>query len=299
MKRYFVIILLFTFTSCVTYTELSVNSLKSGMTVQEVRYSFGTPYKILTARNTISGYIEVLEYRRGREVYALEFWDDYLVGYEIIRGSYITPVAPPLYRPAYGTSVLVIRDRHNHNYYRPQYPAANPPSVNHPSVNRPPAGTGNNYRPGIDNNRPVTDDNRQGSVGIQSSPSVETTRPGTTSNARPGVNPQNTRSVETSRESTYINQSTTRPNVVSTPAQSGATRSNNVSTQVQSSSRTQTTTTTTRPNVVSTPAQSGATRSNNVSTQAQSSSRTQTTTTRSSNSRSNSQVKESKNSGRK
>ena len=247
------------FSACVTYTSLNVNSLRSGMTVQEVRYHYGTPYRIITSTNTINGYLEILEYRNGRSIYALEFWDDYLVGYERVYSNYITPVAPPSYWPSYGTSVLVIRERHN-SYYRPNRPPVNnrPPIINNPP---PGHGIANPNRPGVDSNRPgIVDPNRPGidssrpgSTGNNNRPGVDSSRPGSTgNNNRPGVDSSRPGSVVTPNNSVNSNQnnrpavnsssqSGNKSNVVGTPqstSRSNARRSNNVTTtQPNSGSR--------------------------------------------------------------
>jgi len=115
MKKYiFLIVLVVTVVlqSCSVYTTSYVDRLTVGMTIQQVEMRYGAPRRVLEARQTPAGFLHVLEYRnRNREVYALEFWDNYLVGYEYLYDDYryVVPVAPPQYRPAFGSRVVVIR----------------------------------------------------------------------------------------------------------------------------------------------------------------------------------------------
>ncbi|MDR0430974.1 MAG: hypothetical protein LBH58_10915 [Tannerellaceae bacterium] len=125
-------------TACITYRTLNLNRLTTGMTKAEVEYVAGAPYRVLAVSQTRGGYQEVLEYRTSNgEIYALEFWNDYLVGYEYIDETitYVPAPVPPAYYPPYGSSVVVIRPRPNHPHYRPiPSPAYRPPANN---ANRP------------------------------------------------------------------------------------------------------------------------------------------------------------------
>ena len=73
----------FLLVACGAYKYLDLGMLTTGMTVAEVENLMGPPNRVL-AVNKKDGYVqEVLEYRTARdEVYALEFWDNYLTGYE-------------------------------------------------------------------------------------------------------------------------------------------------------------------------------------------------------------------------
>jgi len=106
------------------------------MTKLQVENIAGAPNRILAVNETDDGYQEVLEYSTsGGELYALEFWNDYLTGYEYIDSevNYVPVAVPPPYYPDYGHPIVVIPGRPN----RPQPPANN----NRPPATRPPSGT--------------------------------------------------------------------------------------------------------------------------------------------------------------
>lgn len=95
--------------SCAMYKSLDLNSLTTGMTKAEVRAIVGPPDRILAVNNTEKGYQEVLEYRTSRnEVYALEFWNDYLTGYEFLYDdvNYVPSVVPPMWYPEPGRPII-------------------------------------------------------------------------------------------------------------------------------------------------------------------------------------------------
>ena len=100
--------------SCVgTNKTVSVNRLKMGMTKADVEYMFGPPERILVVFMTDFGYQEVLAYKTYKnEVYALEFVDDRLVGYEFLHEAVE-------YTPRPITQPVVI-----HNYIQPSSPPA-------------------------------------------------------------------------------------------------------------------------------------------------------------------------------
>jgi len=138
MKKYmFLMVLVITVTlqSCSVYTTSYVDRLTVGMTIQQVEARYGPPRRVIEARRTPSGFLHVLEYRnRNREVYALEFWDNYLVGYEYLYDDYryIAPIAPPQYRPSFGTRVVVIRS----NPQRPNTRTSSSRNQNRPVSNQ-------------------------------------------------------------------------------------------------------------------------------------------------------------------
>ena len=148
--------------SCVTHRTLYINQLTVGMTVAQVEATYGPPRRVLESKRMADGHLYATEYRNyNGDVYALEFWDDYLVGYEYLyEERYVAPVAPPAYRPVYGTKVVVIRQSNNRPSQRP------------PQNVRPPA---NNNRP---NNRPNNNNNNNNnSRPNQSTRPSEQTRP--------------------------------------------------------------------------------------------------------------------------
>lgn len=159
MKKIGIVILTsFLLTACGAYKYLDLGMLSTGMTVAEVENLMGPPDRVL-AVNEKDGYVqEVLEYRTGRsEVYALEFWDNYLTGYEYLYDdvTYIPPAAPPMIFPDYGRPIYIYPDNYpNHSNRpnrpnRPSRPESNRPESNRPS--RPGSGSSSN-RP--ESNRP-------------------------------------------------------------------------------------------------------------------------------------------------
>lgn len=150
-KGLFIVILSAIVMSCVSYRSLNLDRLTTGMTKAQVEAVAGAPDRILAVNQTEDGYQEVLEYRTSRdEIYALEFWDDYLTGYEYLYDdvSYVPSVTPPMYWPDYGRPIVIIRPDEN----RPDRPGR-PGQGNRPpnSGTRPP-GTGTRppgNRPGI------------------------------------------------------------------------------------------------------------------------------------------------------
>ncbi len=162
-------------TACSTYRTLNLGRLTTGMTKAQVESVAGRPYRVLAVNDTHDGYQEVLEYRTSAgEIYALEFWNDYLTGYEYIdeEYNYIPVAVPPAYYPDYGRPIVVIPGRPN----RPRPPVSNRP----PSNPRPPSNSGN---------RPPTSTRP---------PSRPTTRP--TENSRP-VGERPNQNVESTRQS--------------------------------------------------------------------------------------------------
>ena len=127
----------FLLVACGAYKYLDLGMLTTGMTVAEVENLMGAPDRVL-AVNKKDGYIqEVLEYRTARnEVYALEFWDNYLTGYEYLYDdvTYIPPVAPPMVFPDYGRPIYIYPpDHHPSHPNRPNRPGSNRPESNRPS----------------------------------------------------------------------------------------------------------------------------------------------------------------------
>lgn len=125
------------FVSCGAYRSFDLNRLTTGMTKEQVISAVGEPQRILAVNNTKDGYQEVLEYRTSRdEVYALEFWNDYLTGYEFLYDDvqYVAP-APPLILPDYGRPVYVGR------------PDARPNTSTRPNQSGRPSESGRPSRP--------------------------------------------------------------------------------------------------------------------------------------------------------
>lgn len=192
MKKLSLVILTsFLLVACGAYKYLDLGMLTTGMTIAEVENLMGPPERVL-AVNKKDGYLqEVLEYRTGRnEVYALEFWDNYLTGYEYLYDdvNYLPPAAPPMVFPDYGRPIYIYPpDHHPSHPNRPNKPNR-PNRPSRPESNRPESN-----RPG----RPETSR-------PQTKPS-EVTRPsnsGTSNRTEQYTNPTNSQSKTNDRSNT-------------------------------------------------------------------------------------------------
>lgn len=160
--------------SCGSYRSFNLNKLRIGMSKEQVIATVGYPERVLAVNDSRQGYQEILGYRTHRdEIYALEFWDDYLTGYEFLYDEvqYVPAPRPP-YFPEYGRPIVVIPGRPG----RPDYNRPRPPS--RPENNRPGRPSG---RPDI--NQPVRPGERPGTN--------QTDRPGTNQPGRPTDRPDN------------------------------------------------------------------------------------------------------------
>lgn len=199
-----VILTSFLLVACGAYKYLDLGMLTTGMTIAEVENLMGPPERVL-AVNKKDGYVqEVLEYRTGRnEVYALEFWDNYLTGYEYLYDdvNYLPPAAPPMVFPDYGRPIYIYPPDHHPSHpnrpnkpNRPNHPSR--PESNRPSrpeSNRPESNRPESNRPG----RPETSR-------PQTKPS-EVTRPsnsGTSNRTEQYTNPTNSQSKTNDRSNT-------------------------------------------------------------------------------------------------
>lgn len=128
-------------TSCGSFRSLDINRLTTGMTKAQVEEMAGPPQRVLAVNNTKDGYQEVLEYSTARnEVYALEFWNDYLTGYEYLYDDiqYVPAPAPPMYIPPYGRPIIIVNERPG----RPGYSQSQRPQSRPQSRPQPPRSTG-------------------------------------------------------------------------------------------------------------------------------------------------------------
>jgi len=119
------------------------------MTKAQVEKVAGLPNRVLSINATEDGYQEVLEYiTSSNEVYALEFWDDYLTGYEYLYEdvNYVAPLYPPAGYPPYGRPIIVVPPDNN----RPNRPNQ-PNRPNRPNRPNQPGNSGESNRP----NHPV------------------------------------------------------------------------------------------------------------------------------------------------
>ncbi|NDV78939.1 hypothetical protein [Dysgonomonas sp. 511] len=162
------------FVACGTYKSLDLNKLTTGMTKKQVEAVIGPPERILAVNDKQEGYQEVLEYRTSRdEVYALEFWNDYLTGYEFLYDDvqYVPSITPPAILPPYGRPIYVYPDYQPDRPSRPNRPnkpnrpnrptPPNRPETSRPDYTRPTPGVGpsTNTRP-AEATRPATDRTR-------------------------------------------------------------------------------------------------------------------------------------------
>lgn len=143
------------------------------MTKYQVEKVAGLPNRVLAINETEDGYQEVLEYRTAsNEVYALEFWDDYLTGYEYLYEdiNYVAPLYPPMIYPPYGRPIIVIPPGNNHpnrpnQPNRPSQPNRpnRPNQPNRPSQPNRPNRPNQSNRPGQTNRPAVTTRPTEGS----------------------------------------------------------------------------------------------------------------------------------------
>ena len=120
----------FLFFSCGIFKTVDLEKLTVGMSKEEVVTQIGPPLRVLSVNQTDNGYQEILEYKTyRREVYALEFWNDYLTGFEFLYEDVVyTPApAPPAVLPAYGKPL-----------YKPSKPIK-PSPPNKPNKPNPPS----------------------------------------------------------------------------------------------------------------------------------------------------------------
>ncbi|MDH6341419.1 hypothetical protein M2480_000171 [Parabacteroides sp. PFB2-12] len=146
--------------ACGTTRSLDLRKLTTGMSKAQVEQLAGYPNRMISFKETSNGVQEVLEYQTAqREVYALEFWNDYLVGYEYLYEdvTYVAPVNPPVHYPPYGRPIYIAPNRPN----RPRPGEGNDrPSNNRPSHDRP-----SNDRPSHDRPSDVTRPTTRPSIG--------------------------------------------------------------------------------------------------------------------------------------
>lgn len=133
-------------TACGSTRNLDLSKLRTGMTKAQVQSMIGNPDRILAVNETENGHQEILEYRTSRdEVYGLEFWNDYLTGYEFLYDDpdyYVNYYFPPTYPtvfPEYGRPIYIIQENRPNRPNRP-IPPNRPNRPNRPSrpeINRP------------------------------------------------------------------------------------------------------------------------------------------------------------------
>lgn len=155
---YIWIILLF-LSGCASYKTLDLRDLHTGMTREEVDEIAGVPRRILVMEKTDNGLHEVFEYRTwDNDAYALEFWNNYLTGFEFLYEGreYIASPAPPVIYPPIGRPLMPP------GYTKPSRPEPGRPSPPRPTTRPTPSDqSGNTGRPSTSkpsegNTRPTT-----------------------------------------------------------------------------------------------------------------------------------------------
>lgn len=218
-KIIFLFIISLLLVACGSYKTVDLGKLTTGMSKAEVEYRIGPPERVLAVNDKREGFQEVLQYRTNRdEIYALEFWNDYLVGYEFLYDdvTYIPALAPPVVYPPRGRPIYIINDSRPG---RPNPPARPQPSPNEPRPGTPrPGSSGSNSsgsrpstRPESGNSRPST---RPGT----------STGSGTTGSTRPTTRPANDKSSSTSRPSTNTESGRSSSGSGSSSSSSGRSR---------------------------------------------------------------------------
>lgn len=186
IKYIYIALLAICLVACGSYRSLDLNRLTTGMTKAEVEKLAGLPDRILAVNETSNGYQEVLEYRTSRgDIYALEFWNDYLTGYEYLYEDvqYVPSVYPTVF-PPYGRPLYVYPG----GVYRPNY--------NRPNYNNRPGN--NNNRPG-NVNRPDNNNNNSNNTNRPGSSRPTTTREPGNSGDSTNSGDRNTNSSRTNR----------------------------------------------------------------------------------------------------
>lgn len=161
------------------------------MTTEQVAQVAGRPNRLLSARQTEDGFQQVLEYRTSfGEIYALEFWDNYLTGFEYVQDDivYVAPIHPPMHFPPYGRPIYIINNRPPQRPNRPNRPNR-PSQPSRPSTSNRPSQPGRPSQimplPEAVPGRPTTQ-NRPGAGGSsQNERPVNTNRPGQSTTSTP------------------------------------------------------------------------------------------------------------------
>lgn len=244
------------------------------MNMAEVQRLLGPPERVLSLTRTPYGYEEVWQYRTSyNEVFALEFMNEILEGYQFLYED--LQYAPPsyYYRPPYGKPIFP--------NYRP----------NRPIYSKPPhSGNNNNHN----NGRPPSNTQTPEYTPPRGGTDSGTGRPGNSTGTRPipprgdSTQPDNTKnSTTTTRESsntTRESSGATRNSSSPTGSGSGSSTTAPRGSSGSSTTTTRTTTTTTTTNA----AGRGSSSATRVRTESTSSDTTPATRSGSSSTRSNS-----------
>ncbi|MDL2290439.1 hypothetical protein LJB95_03445 [Paludibacteraceae bacterium OttesenSCG-928-F17] len=224
------LITVFLLAGCVAVRTVDFSRVTFGMSKAQVRDLIGAPERVLAARQTNQGYQEVLQYRTPYdEVYAFEFWNDRLTGYQHLYddGPIYVPGPPPVVFPPVGHPIFP--DYPPSGKPRPQpappvrpSPTPRPPSrpENPTQPSRPNPGTSNPTQPSRPG--PSTPDRPGASNPVTPSrpaTSAPTTRPGSSTSSSPA---QSTRPAQSSESST---SNTRESNTGNTSSGTGTVRS--------------------------------------------------------------------------
>ncbi|MDH6355567.1 hypothetical protein M2132_001912 [Dysgonomonas sp. PH5-45] len=240
MKKFIYILLVaFAVSSCMVTQTVDPNKLTMGMSKSEVAYRIGNPERVLAINSTPEGYQEVLQYRSyDNEVFALEFWDDYLTGYEFLYddNAYIARPMPSI-RPPMGAPLIVGGHYHNnyhnnghndnshnsnynngsnkeHDYYS-SGSSSNRPNNNNQSGNRKPDRNNNNKDKNNNsgsNNSGRQPSGRPANTGGRTSTSSDTKRKTEVNDNKNRGNSTRTKSESSSNSSRKDNSSSSRTN---------------------------------------------------------------------------------------
>ncbi|MFT3995572.1 MAG: hypothetical protein QM660_14780, partial [Dysgonomonas sp.] len=172
MKKYIYTILLSTLlllSACGSYQTANVRNLSVGMTQSEVNQIMGYPVRVLSTNYSSDGVQEVFEYvNYQNESYAIEFWNEHLVGFDFMYRN-----SDPIYRPSSPSPVYPVEpDRPN---YRPNNRPSTRPS--RPSGSTKPSRPDSSSRPsgsGSSSSRPSTSTRPNESGSSSSRPSTST-----------------------------------------------------------------------------------------------------------------------------
>ncbi|MDR0371290.1 MAG: hypothetical protein LBH80_05500 [Prevotellaceae bacterium] len=229
-KTIYLLLIATSISGCSFFRTTGAQQLTFGMTKAEVSEFLGYPERILAVNQTRDGIQEVLQYRMSNDdVYALEFWDDYLTGYEYLYKEqdyhYVPSYAPPASRPVHGRPIPVPGFGNNRPGHRPPS-TATPPRGNVPNNPDRPAGN-------------TTTGNGRGDIHYSSGGnSSSTTQPAIRENNSSSNRSKNPSSSQTGRESTGNNSTRTREKSSNTsPTRSSETNSNGRKSSTTRSSR--------------------------------------------------------------
>ena len=196
----------------VSRQQPNYGKLRIGMSMHQVENLIGPPERVISLTRTAYGYEEIWQYRTvHNEVFALEFLNEVLEGYQFLYEDYRYVPSPNYYRPPHGRPIFP-NYKPNRPIYRPtpsrpnqppsnsQHPNYRPPRPESTSPSRPGGSSG--VRPG--NNQNTNSGRETGTRDSQPNNSHEPPRQNTNTNSS-GTNTRGS-----SREDTNNSGTTTR-----------------------------------------------------------------------------------------